>query len=262
MGVLNVTPDSFSDGGQFFHLDQAIKRTEEMVIEGADLIDVGGESTRPGSEPVLIKEELRRVVPVIESITRRFPHVPVSIDTCKAEVAKRAIETGAQLINDVSAIRFDEAMGWVAAATKVPIILMHMRGTPKTMQQDPVYGDLIGEVRGFLWERIKKAMDMGIAEDHIIIDPGIGFGKTVEHNLTLLARLGAFTDMGYPILVGPSRKSFIGKLLDNLPVEERLEGTLASVVLAIAHGAHIVRVHDVKAVLRAIRIADAILQQQ
>ncbi|MBI4530800.1 MAG: dihydropteroate synthase [Candidatus Latescibacteria bacterium] len=262
MGVLNVTPDSFSDGGRFLFLDHAIKRVEEMVAEDVDMIDVGGESTRPGSEPVPMREELNRVIPVIERIVKEFPDVLISIDTCKADVAEQAIGAGARLINDVSAMRLDEEMGCVAAETGAPVILMHMKGMPKTMQEAPAYKDVVGEVRQFLRERVQKAVHAGIARDRLIIDPGIGFGKTVEHNLTLLARLEQFADVGCPILIGSSRKWFIGRLLGDLPVEERLEGTLASVVLAVAYGAHIVRVHDVRATVRAIRIADAIVEQQ
>jgi dihydropteroate synthase len=239
-----------------------MKRVEEMVAENVDLIDVGGESTRPGSEAVPMREELNRVIPVIERIVRAFPDVLISIDTYKSGVARWAIDAGARLINDISAMRFDEEMGCVAAETGVPVILMHMKGRPKTMQRDPVYGDVVGEVQQFLWERVQQAVRAGIAQGRVIIDPGIGFGKTVEHNLTLLARLEQFAGIGCPILIGSSRKSFIGKLLGDLPVEERLEGSLASVVLAVAHGAHIVRVHDVRATVRAIRIADAIVEQR
>ncbi len=257
MGALNVTPDSFSDGGKFFKLEDAVKQGMKMAEEGADIIDVGGESTRPGSDPVSIQEELSRVIPVIEALSKKID-VPISIDTYKAEVAKRALDAGTQMINDVSALRFDPEMKRVASEYKVPINLMHIKGTPKNMQKDPWYEDVILEITEYLKKSIKIARDAGIDKDRIIIDPGIGFGKRLEDNLNILKNLKNFSILGCPILVGCSRKSFIGKILD-LPVEERLEGSLAALAVAIMNGANIVRVHDVKESKRVAGLMDAIL---
>lgn len=256
MGILNVTPDSFCDGGRFFKLTDAVTCAKQMAADGADIVDIGGESTRPGSEPVPLDEELRRVIPVIKAVRKELD-ITISIDTYKAEVAKRALEAGANLINDVSALRFDERMKEVVAKHKVPVVLMHMRGTPKTMQQDPTYEDVVKEIIAFLRERIEFATTAGIARENIIIDPGIGFGKLCWHNLEILRRLSEFRVLGRPILVGTSRKAFIGQILKT-EVSERLEGTLASVIISVMNGADIVRVHDVKAVKRAVAIADAI----
>lgn len=259
MGIVNVTPDSFSDGGRFADADSAVAHGKALLAEGADILDVGGESSRPGSEPVPVDEELKRVVPVIDRLAREAGAV-VSVDTTKARVAAEAIAAGAVIVNDISALRFDPRMADVVAAKQAGIVLMHMLGDPRTMQQDPRYGDVIGEISEFLRERCTFAVQAGINLDGIVIDPGIGFGKTVEHNLEILRRLAGFSGIGRPVLVGPSRKAFIGHLLGGLPAGERLEGTGAAVALAIAGGAAIVRVHDVGAMVRVVRIADAIVK--
>jgi dihydropteroate synthase len=269
MGVLNLTPDSFSDGGLFSSVDAAVKHAVEMAADGADLIDVGGESTRPGAEPVQAREEMERVIPVIKALSREV-EVPISIDTTKATVASAAIEAGAVIVNDISAMRFDPAMGEVIASSRAGVILMHMQGQPLTMQQAPHYGDVVAEVREALLGWAREAQDAGIKREQIAIDPGIGFGKNREHNLLLLKWLSLFTSpdvheksargdqsLRYPVVVGPSRKSFIGLTLD-LPVEERLEGTAAAVAWAVAAGADVVRVHDVREIVRVIRMVEAI----
>jgi dihydropteroate synthase len=258
MGILNVTPDSFSDGGKYFNLKDAVKQAVRMAEEGADIIDVGGESTRPGAEPVPIKEELGRVIPVIKELVKELD-LPISIDTYKSEVAKKALDQGANMINDISALRFDPDMRKVASEYDVPVVLMHIKGTPRNMQKNPFYTDVIQEISDYLNESIEIARKAGIAEDKIIIDPGIGFGKRVKDNLDILKNLRELTYLGKPILIGISRKSFIGKLLD-LPLAQRLEGSLSASVLAIANGANILRVHDVKENKRAAQIADAILK--
>jgi len=258
IGVLNVTPDSFSDGGKFFKLEDAVRQGMKMTEEGADIIDVGGESTRPESDPVPIQEELSRVIPVISSLSKKID-VPISIDTYKAEVAKQALDAGAQMINDISALRFDPKMKKVAGEFGVPIVLMHIKGTPKNMQADPWYEDVIVEITEYLKQSIKIAGDAGIDSEKIIIDPGIGFGKRLEDNLNILKNLKRFSILGCPIWVGCSRKSFIGKIL-NLPMEERLEGSLAALALAVANGANIVRVHDVKESRRVAQLVDAIVE--
>ena len=257
MGVLNVTPDSFSDGGKFFKSDDAVRQGMEMIEEGADIIDVGGESTRPGSDPLPTEEELSRVIPVIKSMSAKTD-VPISIDTYKAEVARRALDAGAQMINDISALRFDPKMKKVASKYKVPIVLMHIKGTPKDMQKDPYYDDVIVEITEYLRQSIKMAEDAGIDREKIIIDPGIGFGKRLQDNLNILKNLRKFSILGCPILIGCSRKSFIGKILD-LPAEERLEGSLAALAVAVMNGANIVRVHDVKESERVVSLVDAIM---
>jgi len=257
MGALNVTPDSFSDGGRFFKLEDAIRQGMKMVEEGADIVDVGGESTRPGSDPVSMGEELSRVIPVISHMSKKTD-VPISIDTYKAEVAKQALDAGAQMINDISALRFDQKMRKIASEYKVPINLMHIKGTPKNMQKDPWYEDVIGEIRGYLKQSIKIAQEAGIEKEKITIDPGIGFGKRLEDNLNILKNLKKISILGCPILIGCSRKSFIGKILD-LPVEERLEGSLAALAVAVMNGANIVRVHDVKESVRVAGMVDAIM---
>jgi dihydropteroate synthase len=258
MGVLNVTPDSFSDGGEFFKVEDAVRQGIKMAEEGADIIDVGGESTRPGSDPATIEEELSRVIPVIESLSKEID-IPISIDTYKSEVAKKALDAGAEMINDISALRFDPKMKEVVSEYQVPIVLMHIKGTPKNMQENPYYNDVIEEIIKYLKESIQMAKDGGIQEENIIIDPGIGFGKRLEDNLNILKNLKKFSILNCPILVGPSRKSFIGKILD-LPVEERLEGSLAALAVAIMNGANIVRVHDVKESKRVVSIVDAIFR--
>lgn len=256
MGVLNVTPDSFSDGGQFYDADNALRRAFQMVEEGADFIDVGGESTRPGSEVVSVDEELRRVIPIIEHLAKSAS-APISIDTYKSPVAASALDAGAVIVNDISALRFDAAMMDVIARRDASLVLMHIKGTPKTMQIDPQYGDVVEDICDALHESILMAEREGIGQ--IIVDPGIGFGKTLMHNLEIIRRLKEFHRLGYPVLVGPSRKSFIGKLLD-LPVGERLEGTAAAVAASIMNGANIVRVHDVKEMKRVAGVVDAIVR--
>ncbi|MBI1994117.1 MAG: dihydropteroate synthase [Deltaproteobacteria bacterium] len=255
MGVVNVTPDSFSDGGRYFEPAQAISHGVKLVEEGADIIDVGGESTRPGARPVSGREEVERVIPVIRGLRRELS-APISVDTYKADVAKAALDAGADMVNDISALRFDPAMAPLIAAEKVPVVLMHMRGTPRTMQRRPHYRDVVEEVREFLRDRIRFAVQAGVDLERIIVDPGIGFGKELEHNLALLRALPALADLGRPVLVGPSRKTFIGKILDVGP-EERLEGSLAAAVAAVLGGASVIRTHDVKEARRAIRVADA-----
>jgi dihydropteroate synthase len=257
MGVLNVTPDSFSDGGLFFSEKKAIEHALRLIEDGADIIDIGGESTRPGSEPVSVEEEIRRTIPVIKAISREIK-VPISIDTYKSEVAKHALDAGASIVNDISGLRFDPEMPKVVSEYKVPVIIMHIKGRPKDMQQNPVYEALIPEIMDYLRISIRLANKFGIPDDKIIIDPGIGFGKTFEHNLEIIKNLKEFTLLGKPIAVGVSRKAFIGKILGDVPPSERLEGTAAAVAISIFNGANIVRVHDVKEMARVAKVADAI----
>lgn len=257
MGIVNVTPDSFADGGRFFSPEAALAHARHLVAAGADILDVGGESTRPFSEPVPLDEELGRVLPVISAI-RAEMDVPLSIDTYKAEVARRALEAGANLINDISALRFDPDMAPLAAATGAPVILMHMKGTPRDMQTDPRYDDLLGEIKAFLAERRDFALAHGIAPEAIVLDPGIGFGKTFAHNLQILNHLDTFLDLGCPLLVGPSRKAFIGHYLGGLPPDDRDEGTLAALAVALLKGAKILRVHNVAAAVRFLTLFQAI----
>ncbi len=263
MGILNVTPDSFSDGGKFFAFDHAVSQAEKLVADGADILDVGGESTRPFSDAVSEEEETRRVVPVIEAIAKRVS-VPISIDTTKSGVARRAIEAGAAIINDVGALRVDPDMAKVAAASGVPVILMHMLGTPKTMQVAPSYENLLSEINAFLAAAIDHAVSQGVLRSRIIIDPGIGFGKTIHHNLMLIRCLNAFSALDAPVLFGPSRKSFIRNLLKNTdpegidPTPERIEtGTQAIIAAGVLNGAHILRVHDVAQTVTTVRLMDA-----
>jgi len=257
MGILNVTPDSFSDGGQYFDRELAIKRAHEMVEEGADVIDVGGESTSPGSEPVPLQEEIARTIPVIEEISKKIK-VPVSIDTYKAEVAKRAMDAGASIVNDISGLRFDPEMPKVVSKYKVPVIIMHIKGMPKDMQINPIYEALIPEIMDYFRKSIRLAVESGIAEDKIIIDPGIGFGKTLDHNLEIIKNLREFTLLEKPLLAGVSRKAFIGKILGDVSASERLEGTAAAVAISILNGANIIRVHDVKEMKKVALVADAV----
>ncbi|MBI4697451.1 MAG: dihydropteroate synthase [Nitrospirae bacterium] len=257
MGILNITPDSFSDGGLFFDKTRALAHALQMQTDGADIIDIGGESTRPGAEKLSAREEIKRVVPVIEELAKKLK-IPISIDTYKSEVAEAALSAGASIVNDISGLRFDRRMPKVVADHKVPVVIMHIKGSPQNMQINPVYDALIPEIMDYLREGIDIARDAGIDEDKIIIDPGIGFGKTVEHNLEIIRRLKEFTGFEKPILFGPSRKSFIGKMLGGLPADERLEGTAASIAIGIFNGANIIRVHDVKAMVRVARIADGI----
>jgi dihydropteroate synthase len=259
MGILNVTPDSFSDGGTYFDPDAAVSRGIEMAEQGADIIDVGGESTRPGAEPIDAEEEIRRVLPVIKQLAVRTG-IPISIDTYRSQTAAAALDSGASIINDISAMTFDANMKHLAAERKCPIVLMHIKGTPQNMQQNPHYENVIEEIIAWLKARIEEAESAGIDKQAIIIDPGIGFGKTVEHNLEILNKLDRFRALGKPILVGVSRKRMIGEILGGLPVEERLEGTAAAVAISIANGANIVRVHDVKEMARVVKVADAIVR--
>jgi dihydropteroate synthase len=256
MGVLNVTPDSFSDGGEFFGERAAVDRGMALADEGADIVDVGGESTRPGSDPVSVDEELRRVVPVIERLASHVA-VPISVDTRRAEVARAALGAGATIVNDVTAGR-DPAMFGVARDAGAGFVAMHMRGEPKTMQRAPHYDDVVAEVTEFLRERVEAAGLAGIPTDRIAVDPGIGFGKDLEHNLALLHRVGSVVALGRPVVVGPSRKRFIGTLLGGAPEHRRVEGTIGAAAWLAAQRAHVVRVHDVLEVGRALRVVDAI----
>ncbi len=247
MGVLNVTPDSFYDGAGHADLETSLRRVESMIEDGADIIDVGGESTRPGSKAVEVNEEVRRVLPVIEEISKKF-EIPLSIDTYKPAVARKAIECGAVIINDIYALTYDDGeMASVAAASGVGVILMHMKGSPETMQNNPSYSDVVKEIKDFFTERLDFALKKGIGSENIMIDPGIGFGKTFQHNIALIKKLNEFLELKRPIVVGLSRKSFIGKILDDAPPEDRLFGTMAANMSAYLNGARIFRVHDVKA---------------
>jgi dihydropteroate synthase len=260
MGVLNVTPDSFSDGGQFFAFERAIEQAERMISEGAAIIDVGGESTRPGSEFISEDEELRRVIPVIERLASSSSSIPISIDTTKPSVARAALEAGAEIVNDISGLRFDQAIADEVAKANAGLVLMHSRGTPKDMQQMPPVADIMSEVISGLHESVATAEQRGVRRESIVIDPGIGFGKTADQNVELIAKLDylarEFSDL--PLMIGTSRKSFIGKLLDNAPADQRLFGTIASIVAAVMNGAHIVRVHDVRATAQAVKVADQV----
>jgi dihydropteroate synthase len=257
MGILNVTPDSFSDGGLFATEAEAVRRGVEMAGEGADILDVGGESTRPGAPEVPAGEEAARVVPVVRALARSVD-VPISVDTTKAAVAEAALEAGAVIVNDVSAMRMDPDMRRLVAASGAGVVLMHMLGNPRTMQANPRYGDVVAEVEAALLGWASEAESAGIGRDRIAVDPGIGFGKTAAHNLSLLRHLDRLVATGYPVLVGPSRKSFIGLTL-GLPLEQRLEGTAAAVAWSAAAGARIVRVHDVRPMVRVVRMTEAIL---
>ncbi len=257
MGVVNVTPDSFSDGGDFFSPDAAVEQAHKLVEAGAHIIDVGGESTRPGSDPVSIQEEVERVVPVIKALSSNIP-VPLSIDTYKPEVAHAALKAGAKIVNDIGGLREDSAMADLVAEHKVPIILMHMKGKPKTMQDNPVYDDLILEVYSSLAKSAASALSAGVEKNRIILDPGIGFGKSFEDNLKLLDRLHEFTGLGFPICIGVSRKAFIGATLGIQEPKDRLIGSIAASVIAIRGGAKIIRTHDVMETAQAAKLADAI----
>lgn len=264
MGIVNITPDSFSDGGKFFRKEDALAHARQLVKHGADIIDIGGESSRPFSEPVSTKEELERVIPAIKALAGNIG-VPVSIDTTKAEVASRAVKAGAEIINDISAMRFDPDMGKVAAATGAAIVLMHMKGTPKSMQKNPVYDDLLGEIENFLADAVNRARTAGVAASRIVIDPGIGFGKSVSHNLEILHQLDRFSSIDAPLLLGVSRKAFIRKVLAegslNEPAPDHPDietATQAAVALGISRGAHIVRVHNVAQTRATVQLADAV----
>jgi len=256
MGILNVTPDSFSDGGRYLDVEAAVRMGVRLADEGADLVDVGGESTRPGAEKVPAPEEIRRTAPVIARL-RESVGVPLSIDTRNASVAERAIEAGAGIVNDVTGLTHDPDLARVAAEGKCGLVLGHIRGTPLDMQRNPRYGDPVSEVYDDLARSVETAVDAGVAEERIVVDPGIGFGKRLTDNLLLLRHLSGLRALGFPILVGPSRKSFLGLLL-GLPVEERLEATIGACAAAVSHGADLLRVHDVRAVSRAIRVVEAI----
>ena len=256
MGILNVTPDSFSDGGVYLGPDAALNQARQMVEEGADIIDIGGESTRPGAASVSLQEELDRVIPLIEALAAELP-VPLSIDTSKAEVMSAAVQAGVGMINDVMALRGEGALA-AAAASTLPVCLMHMQGEPRTMQADPCYNDVTAEVSGFLLERVDACLAAGIERERLLLDPGFGFGKTLKHNLQLLRELHQVTALGLPLLVGISRKSMIGALLDGAVVDQRLYGSLAAAVMAVERGAAIVRVHDVKPTVDALRITAAV----
>ena len=259
MAILNVTPDSFSDGGAISNVDGALRRAEKYVADGADVLDVGGESTRPGSSRVAVDIEISRVGPVIEAIANRFD-IPISVDTSKSEVARAAIDAGAEIINDISALRFDENLGKVAAEMKTGLVLMHSRGEFETMHTQPAVADIMTEVADGFRAALEKAKVYGVADESIVLDIGIGFGKTFEQNLELLARLDKLTAQypRYPILVGTSRKSFIGKILDGAPVGERLTGSLVTAAIAIWNGTKIVRVHDVKETVETIKVIEAL----
>ena len=257
MGIINYTPDSFSDGGAYQSVRHATESALEMIENGAEIIDIGGESTRPGAEPIPESVELKRTIPIISALRKKSP-VWISIDTYKSSIARAALDAGADIINDISGLQFDYTMPQIAAEYNVPVIVMHILGEPRNMQKNPVYSNVVKEIYRYFEERIQSLVENGVAEDKIILDPGIGFGKTVEHNLQLINNLHSFAKLNKPLLIGPSRKSFIGKIL-NVEVDDRVEGTGAAVCISIVRGAHIVRVHDVKAMSRIARLTDALL---
>jgi dihydropteroate synthase len=259
MGIVNVTPDSFFDGGRFLDREAAVAHAVRLVEEGADLLDVGAESTRPGAVPIDEAEERRRLIPVVSAVAK-VVSTPISVDTSKAVVARAAIDAGATIVNDVTALRHDPEMVELVAQTGAGVVLMHMQGNPRTMQQAPTYQDVVEDVAAFLAQRAQYAMERGVAQRQIIVDPGIGFGKVLVHNLDLLARLRTFTRLGFPLLVGVSRKSFIGRLVDQ-PVQDRVWGTAAAVALAVEQGAQILRVHDVGAMRDVVKVAAAITRR-
>jgi dihydropteroate synthase len=259
VGILNVTPDSFSDGGDFFDPEAAAQHAASMLDEGAGMLDVGGESTRPGSDPVSQEEEMRRIIPVIEGILAARPEAVISVDTYRSGTATAALEAGARLVNDVTALRGDPRMGSVVGEAECPVILMHMQGEPKTMQKEPHYEDVVREVRDFLAERAEYAVDAGVRPENIIVDPGIGFGKNLEHNLDLLHNLDAIVDLGFPVLIGASRKRFIEGITGVQEARDRVSGTVATTVLAYERGATFFRVHDVRANREALAVAEAVL---
>lgn len=259
MGVLNVTPDSFSDGGQYADANKALDHGREMAAQGADIIDIGGESTRPGAEQVSEEVELRRIIPVVERLSAELP-VPLSVDTYKSSVARKALEAGASIVNDISGLRFSPDMAKVAADYGAAVVIMHIKGTPRDMQKNPVYTDVVAEVMEYLDEGIGIALKAGVDREKILIDPGIGFGKTVEHNLALINRLGELRVLGRPMVLGTSRKKFIGTILDIPVAEQRVEGTAATVAIGIERGAQVMRVHDVAQMVRVARMTDAIIR--
>lgn len=258
MGILNVTPDSFSDGGRHRSTEDAVDHARLMIEEGADIIDVGGESTRPFSEPVAEKEELHRVIPVIERL-HEIPGAFISVDTYKANVAREALKAGADMVNDISGLTYDDAMAGVIAGNDAHAVIMHIKGKPRDMQENPRYDDVVGEISAFLHERVEYAVRSGVDREKIVIDPGIGFGKRVEDNLRILKMLRAFHELGRPVLIGTSMKSFIGKITD-MPLEERVEGTLASLAVAIMNGADVLRVHDVRRAKKVLKIVKAVME--
>lgn len=260
MGILNVTPDSFSDGGSYFAQDQAVAHGIAMAEDGADIIDIGGESTRPYSSRLPAEEEMARVIPVIRRLSREIS-IPISIDTYKSEVAREALNAGASIINDISALRMDPHMGGVAAKAEVPVIIMHMKGTPESMQRNPEYDDLIQEVLDFLEDGLDRCQSAGIKKEWVILDPGIGFGKSFDHNLKIIHQLAQFKTLARPLLLGPSNKAFIGHIL-NKEAHERDTGTMAAVAACVMNGAHIVRAHNVKRAAETIKVIDAILREQ
>jgi dihydropteroate synthase len=259
MGILNVTPDSFSDGGRHADTARAITQARLMAAQGADIIDVGGESTRPGAEPVSEDEELRRIIPVIERLASELT-IPISVDTYKSRVARKALAAGASIVNDISGLRFSLDMAGVVAEHGAAVVIMHIKGTPRDMQQNPVYTDVVAEVRSYLADSITIAVQAGVKPESILVDPGIGFGKTLEHNLTLLNRLGELRSLGRPILLGTSRKKFIGAILGIAEADRRQEGTAATIVLGIERGARVLRVHDVAPMVKVARMTDAIVR--
>jgi dihydropteroate synthase len=261
MGILNATPDSFSDGGQFAAEDRALAHAREMAAAGADIIDIGGESSRPGALPVTEEEELRRIIPLLERLSAELT-VPLSVDTYKSSVARKALEAGAAVINDISGLRFSPDMAKVAADFGAAVVIMHIKGTPRDMQQNPVYRDVVGEVQAYLEEGIELAVRAGVDREKIMVDPGIGFGKNLEHNLTLLNRLDEFKSLGRPIVLGTSRKKFIGTILDIPVPEQRIDGTAATVALGIERGAAVIRVHDVARMAQVARMTDAIIKSK
>lgn len=261
MGILNVTPDSFSDGGLFADRSAAIRHGQAMETAGADIIDIGGESTRPGSNPLSEEDELRRILPVIEALSAEL-RTPVSVDTYKSAVARKALQAGAVIVNDISGLRFSPDMARVVADHDAAVVIMHIKGTPRTMQETPRYGDVVAEVRDYLAEGIEIALAAGVHPERILIDPGIGFGKTVEHNLTLINRLDELCALGRPVVLGTSRKRFIGSVLDIADPADRVEGTAATMAIGIARGARVLRVHDVKQMARVARMTDAILSER
>lgn len=255
MGILNVTPDSFSDGGKFLQLDHSLKHVERMIREGADIIDIGGESTRPGATEVSLTEELNRVIPVIEAIRQRFD-IPLSIDTCKPVIMQASVNAGVDMVNDVFALRSDKGLSTIAALN-IPVCLMHMQGSPRDMQNEPAYSNVIDDVKDFLKQRVRACLEAGIKADNIIIDPGFGFGKTLQHNLSLLAGLDQFSSLGYTLLVGLSRKSMIGQITGK-PSEQRISGSIAGALIAASKGAGILRVHDVAQTADALKVMLAV----
>ena len=264
MGVLNVTPDSFSDGGLFAHVDHAVAHAHQMALDGADIIDIGGESTRPATfgdhSPLPIDEEARRILPVISRLAAELPHLPISVDTYKADVARAALDAGASIINDISGLTYDPSMADLAAERGVPIVIMHLLGRPRDIPRRPTYVDVVQEVLAFFGTQIDYALACGIGADRIWLDPGLGFGKTAQHNLELLRRLSEIKALGFPLVVGSSRKKFLGKILGTDDAGDRMEGTAATVALSISQGAEVVRVHDVRQIARVAKVSDAVVR--